>query len=432
MKKFLFYIFRIVIGRAGFEKYKAWKEKHRRHNDLLKAREYLRHQKSIIERVKAKPVKKILFFVVNMGMWKYDGLVQLMKRDSRFDIVIVSFPMPIFDSSINKLQQKRIESYCKENNLKFIPGFNYETNEYSNLRDINPDIVSYTQPYNIGYHPWLIDSFKENSIFIYTPYGVSVSEGRYFYDTYLTNIAWKVFVGSRMEKEYLDRCLSVNHGNQVVTGYTIYDKLNKPVKEKNPWNSDKKRVIWAPHHSLDDRFSFSSSNFERICDHMVNIAKKYAGSIEFAFKPHPVLKERLIEKWGLQKTEEYYQKWARMPNTFICDGSYAELFAYSDGLIHDCASFVCEYLLTGKPALYVVKDSNVPDGVSNEIGIRCFRLHYQAKEEDEIERFIDTVILRGEDGLKEERDAFVVAELLPPNGCSVGENMMKEFENLTN
>lgn len=431
MKKILFNLFRLVIGRTGFKKYKTWKGKQHRHKELLKAREYLKQQDAILDRIKAKPVKRILFFVVNMGMWKYDGLIQLMKRDSRFDIVIVSFPIPMFDSRINKLHQKEIESYCKENSLKFIPGFNYETNAYADLSDIHPDIVSYTQPYNIGYTPWLIDSFKDTSLFIYTPYGASVTQGNYFYDTYLTNVAWKVFVGSRMEKEFFNSCLSVNCDNQIVTGYTIADKLSKPALEKNPWKSNRKHIIWAPHHSIDERFSFSSSNFERLCEGMVDIAKKYAGSIEFAFKPHPILKERLIEKWGHKKTEEYYQMWAEMPNTFICEGSYAELFAYSDGLIHDCASFVCEYLLTGKPALYVVKDSNVPDSVNNELGIRCFEQHYHAKEVNEIEKFIDRVILAELDDLKKERKEFVATELLPPNGCSVGENMMKEFENLT-
>lgn len=431
MKHLLFSIFKKLIGSKGFELYKKYRSEKDRKCDLKKARVYLNNQNRILEQIKAKDVKKIVFFVLNMGMWKYDGLIQLLKKDTRFEVTVVSFDMPQFNKSNSEEHQKRIREYCIANDLNFIPGYNYQTNQYADLTNLNPDIVSYTQPYNIGYTPWLIDAFKEHSLFIYTPYGISVTDGRYLYDTYLTNIAWKIFVGSNIEKEYLNRCLSVNSGNQVVTGFSIYDQLNNPSINKNPWSSMKKKVIWAPHHSIDNKFSFSSSNFERICNEMVELAKKYHDLIEFAFKPHPILKERLIEKWGIEKADKYYRQWEGMPNTFICEGDYAELFAYSDGIIHDCASFVCEYLMTTKPALYVVNGSDVPEGVSNEIGIKCFNQHYHAKEISEIDIYLRSIIIEGNDILKNQRISFVNQYLIPPHGNTVGQNMMNELLELT-
>ena len=431
MKSIIFAVFKKIIGSKGFELYKSFKSERRR-QDLRKAKGYLYHQGEILERVTAMNVKKIVFFVLNMDMWKYDGLIHLLNNDERFDITIISFDMPQLDSQNSKKHQKQISEYCRQNGLKFIPGYDYRSGKFADISSLNPDIVSYTQPYNNGYTPWLIDAFKDNSLFIYTPYGASVAEGRYFHDTYLTNIAWKVFVGSEMEKDYINKCLSVNSNNQVVTGYPIYDRLCNPKKEMNPWHSQKKKVIWAPHHSIDNRYSFSSSNFERICYQMIILAKEFEDKIEFAFKPHPMLKERLIEKWGREKTEEYYCNWMTMPNTFISEGDYAELFAYSDGLIHDCGSFVCEYLLTGKPALYVVRDSSIPESVNNENGIQCFNQHYHALGIEEIENFLLHNILKGEDPLKDQRTSFVNNSLLPPGGYSVGQNMMNELLKLIN
>ena len=65
---------------------------------------------------------------------------------------------------------------------------------------------------------------------------------------------------------------------------------------------------------------------------MVELAKKYQDSIQFAFKPHPVLKFRLINIWGEQKTEEYYKLWETMPNTQLETGDYIDLFLTSDAL----------------------------------------------------------------------------------------------------
>lgn len=427
MKKYIISKIKNILGSKRLEKYHKYKLKKKREKDTQKAIDYLKKRDKIIDNIKSKPIKKILFFILNMDMWKYDKLLKLLIKDERFDVTIVSFDMPQLDKINSRIQQKRIASYCEDNGVKFIPGYDYENDTFNDLSTVHPDIISYTQPYNQGYEPWLIDSFIANSLFIYTPYGVSVTQGKHFYDTLLTNIAWKIFVGSNIEKDIINSDLSISSDNQVVTGYAITDILRNPILEKNPWKSNKKKVIWAPHHSLDNRYSFSSSNFERIYDKMIDIARKYSNQIEFAFKPHPILKERLIEKWGYEKTTAYYKKWQDMPNTFLCEGEYAPLFAYSDALIHDCASFVCEYLLTMKPALYITQDSSIPKSVNNKLGELCFNQHYHAKDIFEIEDFLSSVVIGGNDILKSEREVFVTKELLPSNGNTVGQNMMNEL-----
>lgn len=111
-----------------------------------------------------------------------------------------------------------------------------------------------------------------------------------------------------------------------------------------------------------------------------------------------------------------------MENSFVCTEDYAVLFAQSDGLIHDCASFACEYLLTGKPAFYICKGDKPQAGIDNEFGLECFKQHYHGYTIIEIERFICDII-NGYDPKYHSRNKFVKDFLLPSNDKSVSENM---------
>jgi CDP-glycerol glycerophosphotransferase (TagB/SpsB family) len=107
---------------------------------------------------------------------------------------------------------------------------------------------------------------------------------------------------------------------------------------------------------------------------MKELAVKYRSQVSIAFKPHPVLRSRLEELWGREKTDEYYRFWEELDNTFVADGEYAALFAASDAMIHDCGSFTAEYLYTGKPVLYVFRHDR--RATENEFGRRALRAHY--------------------------------------------------------
>ncbi|MCH5221519.1 MAG: CDP-glycerol glycerophosphotransferase family protein [Muribaculaceae bacterium] len=387
-----------------------------------------------LELIKEKSEKEcvtILFFMYNISMWKYDGLMKLLLSNPKYNPVIVPFVMPERTFDINKRNRDEVVEYCIANNFPLKEGYDFESKQFLDISDINPDIVVYTQPYNKGYKNWRIEKFP-NSLFVYTPYGISTSKNKGLKDTFLTNIAWKIFVSCQLEKTiYADNLSSKAIDNIAVTGPVIFDQLTTADKSKSPWRDNgKKRVIWAPHHSIDDKRGFSNSTFELFCFEMIELAKKYRDQIEIAFKPHPTLEERLIEKWGKTKTESYYNQWRQMPNTMICTGDYSELFAFSDALVHDCASFVCEYLYTQKPVLYISKDSCPPEGVANELGRECFQQHYHGHCISDIDNFIRDAVIGGNDPMKLERFSFVQNRLIPPNNRTVAENMLSELDTI--
>lgn len=376
----------------------------------------------------ANPVR-VLFFVTDMAMWKYHELFTLMNGSERFSPLIVPyFPRK---TGVQLMQRSRdgIKAYADAHRFPFLDGYDFATGTYADLRPLCPDIVVYTQPYNYGYPQWGIDAFSRNSLFAFTPYGAAVAEGRQFRDTYLLNIAQYIFVSSPVEKEVYLKSMPVNTEALIITGSEIFDLIKHADAMRSPWKShgERKHLIWAPHHSIDDLNSFASSNFERIADAMLEIADRYADTVEFAFKPHPLLRKRLYDKWGPERTDTYYNAWARKSNAFVATGPYIELFAFSDAMIHDCSSFAAEYLYTGKPVMYLTAEKEPGVALGNEYGRMCFDLHYRGYTIEEIERFIVQTVINGDDSMQNDRDMFVDSQLTPPNNATPGENMLKNL-----
>lgn len=172
------------------------------------------------------------------------------------------------------------------------------------------------------------------------------------------------------------------------------------------------------------------STFLEIANGMLELAEEYSSKVQFVFKPHPLLKEKLCrtEVWGRGKTEEYFARWAAMPNTSLTDGEYYDLFMTSDALIHDCCSFMTEYLYTGKPLMFITHDKERIAGSVNDFGKECLKRHYFGNGIKEIKAFIDTVVIGGDDKMKGDRKSFFEESLKTPGTGSVAGNIFNVFD----
>ena len=108
--------------------------------------------------------------------------------------------------------------------------------------------------------------------------------------------------------------------------------------------------------------------------------------------------------WGKEKADSYYDSWRNAPNSHVEEGQYIGLFKHSDAMIHDCASFMVEYLFTGNPVMYLINKDRDYSNLSPYI-VKAFELHEKGRTQVEIEQFIKNVI----DGVDEKkRRAFQV------------------------
>ena len=107
-----------------------------------------------------------------------------------------------------------------------------------------------------------------------------------------------------------------------------------------------------------------------------------------------------------------------------------DIFATSDGMIMDSASFLGEYLYVNKPLLFLTRKEQA----FNSLGEKTLSCYYTAKGEDyiAIEQFVERVILQGEDMMEDIRTQVFAEELdyADTNGCSASEFIYKDIMKL--
>lgn len=390
---------------------------------------YRRRIPKLVKQVRQKEKIKVLFVLSDISLWKTEGLYQTMLRHPRFE--------PILGTTLITADIAS-ESIRKYNNLiKYLDKAEYQHIEIyeSNLDIIKPDIIFYQEPYN-GVIPEKVFYYTQSlkgALICYVPYSMHTlaikPSNKWIIDWEMHRYCWQIYVENKITAGFGK--LSILKGKNIrITGMPIQDVLSQP-KEKfnNPWvkqSSNKKRIIFAPHHSIPSKgYPGNLSKFLDVADIMVSLTRQYKDSIQFAFKPHPFLKKKLVDVWGKEKTNNYYRFWDESENTQLCEGEYLDLFKYSDAMIHDCDSFTLEYCYVKKPVMFLTSKEGIKvrEEDLNDFGKMAFNLHDKGDEAISIERFIRSVI-RGEDDKQEQRTFFYKNYLLPPNHKKASENII--------
>ena len=381
-----------------------------------------RDEASIMKRIQDKETINVAFFCMSTSLWKYETLFQSMLDDKRFNpIFFISPKMDVYKAM--KKEVRMMKKYCKEKNYPCVNlknCFFYIGHEISNYYI---DIAFYSQPYTrISCREYYYDKMKD-ALLCYTPYGYLISKMKHNYVSILNLIAWKNYLPTS-ESYNIALDFNPSYTNLYDYGYLGYDMYNS-CKEYIWGKEGTKRIIWSPHYSIGNGW-IKLSYFLDISDYMVELAKKYSDTISFAFKPHPYLYPTLCKNWGRKRTDEYYRLWDTMPNCVLYNGNGYELMKSSDAMIHDCASFLLDYMYTQKPCLYVSFSGhlNVESGID---GINAYDAHYHAKEKGEIESFIKEVVLNGNDELKHARRAVLEKHIIKAGYQSATSRIMNDL-----
>jgi hypothetical protein len=208
---------------------------------------------------------------------------------------------------------------------------------------------------------------------------------------------WKTFLANEAVRADWARANPVLEPSLVVAGFAKMDRLADFTPGPGP-----KTVILSPHHTLTKDGAadgLALSNFLRYADFFLELAQKFP-DIHFVFRPHPLLFPRLAMKewWGPEKTDAYRAKMESLPNVeFQRGGYYLATFAESAALVHDCGSFVGEYMYTGKPQCYMLRDASTLEREFTPLGREILGCNYPVYDERGIEDFLRTVVLAGED-----------------------------------
>ncbi len=356
-----------------------------------------------------------------------------MFSDKRFMLSILLVPYVAYSDKDKEEALKRLRNYFSNKGIQFYDFRSYDLTYITLKSGLDPDFIFFPQPYDNCFAPCLSSQSFEKKLICYSPYGMPTIFEEWTINLRFHNIAWRFYYPTSANWEDFLKNSFIKGRNVRVVGDPIADQFNssETLDIWKPQDKNKKRIIWAPHYSIKNNSSgmLHRDSFDWLSDVMLEIASEYKDRIQFSFKPHPRLFQELenSEGWGSKRAGEYYSIWDLSPNTQLDTGEYVNLFKTSDAIIHDCASFTAEYHFTGKPALFVTKDIDSQRAQLTSFGKMALDCHYIGKCTDDIRSFIDEVVLKERDPLKDAREKFKATYLCPPGGKSSAENIYEDI-----
>ena len=352
-----------------------------------------------IKRIKNKKGKIKVGFLVNENQkWNCQTLYDELEKNDKYEPVILL-------TQNEKIHKNKTENYSdiKENfdffqkkGLRIEFAYDLKKGKYLSLKKFNCDIIFFPQPWFLNCSQSVYNVAKY-SLTAYVPYCFHMleEENNYFVDFH--DILWMYFVESPLyEKKYAKK---FSAKNVFFSGHTKLDNYLFSNEKDIKNSSDKKVIIYAPHHYNCFRHRFIT--FDWNGKELLDFAKKHS-EFEWIFKPHPIFKNSLIEQniMDIDSVNAYFDEWEKI-GTVYTQGDYYNLFKKSSILITDCISFLAEYMPTKNPVIFLKSLNQIAP--FTELGEKITEYYYKVHNWQEFCNTFETVVKNNDDYLKTKR-----------------------------
>ena len=306
-----------------------------------------------------------------------------------------------------------IVNYYKDQNMEVYQTYDFVNNCNISLEKFSPDIIFYSRPWGIA-SEHDVDSLASKALTCYIPYFISNSPASFEANHDFHNKLWKYFVlNNDLKKEYAS--IMTNKGrNLSVVGYPLLETFFEKIMNEG-------YVIYAPHWTVGEMSSLRYATFDWNGKEILEFAKAHP-EIKWVFKPHPILKGKIIES-GLmtqEEVEEYWNEWDKIGIKY--EGpDYLDLFKQSKAMITDCGSFLAEYMPTKNPVILLRSKKATP---YNFLAQKVTKYYYSVWNLEQLNEQLEKVLLQGRDPWKERRLSMLESLKLVNNAS---QNIVDEF-----
>lgn len=366
--------------------------------DILKNRIIInktrQHYKIVEKRIKNRGNRPIRYacYVMYASDFGESEIFTIMINDKDFQPTIVIVP------DIARGKEHMIRTYQETKAFllnKFGPqyildGYDIKSDTYFDYSE-KFDIIASNCPYNEMLHAYHKLSYlnTKDVLTVHTVYGYFISKygEKNLFPKLEISCLWRIFLDTPYTlKSYKNKSLC--HGKNAITlGYPKMDSLAK-YKEKE---RDRKAIIIAPHHTVNVP-SLPLSNFLAYYNLILELPTLFP-NVDFIFRPHPLLFTHLVNKgyWTENEVTEYLKQIEEKGIFYSHGGDYFKLFCNSDAIIHDCGSYITEWLFTGKPCCFVAKDDSIFNFFT-KLGKESIKYYKIAYSREQIIDFIQSVV----------------------------------------
>jgi len=393
----------------------------------------LLHKRLLAKHRGTRPIR-VVFLVSNMASWKVGPVFARMLEDEDFFPVAVI--CPVVNGPLSKVAAQAAESvrhYLDTHGYDQIDLTNVDEDKANEALDkLDPHLVVFTNPHRLV-PKWLHDDLFRNRLSCYVPYSHEVmqyGDDQEQHNQASHNAFWKVFVPHDASRRSYAKARIRGDSGVSVTGFPACEPLMAPAatRDPSPWKRQerpKKRVIYAPHWLW--RPDIKMATIDALGEAVMQIAHDYREDIQWALRPHPMLKPRLMHDpaWGTLRTDAFFDFWKNSAFSQVHEDDYIPLFRTSDAMIHDSGSFLAEYLYLQKPVMYLMTEQT-GDMYFNSFGREAITACEIGRSSDEIRRFLDD-LLAGSNALVD-HSAFFKQEIAPHLKTPPSKKICKEIK----
>ena len=192
---------------------------------VYKLRKVQKNHEKALEKIRGKEKIKVVFLLIHESVWKYEGLYELMKKDDRFDPVVVVCPYTPYGEEVMLRDLNQAYRAFKEKGYNVIKSLNETSGEWLDVKkELEPDLVFFTNPWGgLTRKEYTITNFLD-TLTCYVPYGFKNS---HLYQAHFNqatqNFVWKFFLETTIHQKLAKKYSSNKGVNTIVTGYPGMD-----------------------------------------------------------------------------------------------------------------------------------------------------------------------------------------------------------------
>lgn len=320
---------------------------------------------------------KVCFIVQRTEIFtSVQSVFETMCSDNRFSVSILVLPR--YDHAKKKVDISTIEKnidFCKklDEKITVINPYNTQTKSFEGISGYNFDFIFLGLPY-AGEYPeeYHFKTLSQYSRLCYVPYGSSYTDGMKMIKGCFTDnlLSYVDYLFSDCDKVYnycnskLRLCKNTDLKSIVYNfGYPRFDLIKRSDKSGNA-----KTFLWLPRWTTNFDNNEKSTFLENK-DVLIDYFKEHSELI-LIIRPHPLMFSHYIAMGIMSQTEvnDYKSLIASLPNVSLDESSsYMESFEKADCLIADYSAIDIEFLLTGRPIIYLdnvnAMDKNISDAL---------------------------------------------------------------------
>lgn len=338
---------------------------------------------------------RFAFIVFTASVWNVDELYKYLVADKRFLVDIIVGRYKKVKKGEKEEEFEQTKHFFTDKQYPFLVA-----DDIKSLEDY--DIVFTMNPYPPPDKQLYLFHIPLDTIVLHTSYSYMLAGNKNKTNLFMYHCAYRYYTDSDYYRTLVDKS-ELSTGSAVWMGFL---KMDQFFEADSIRLSDKKVIIYAPHHSVNYT-EYKSATFSDNYLDILELAKKYSKDTYWIYKPHPGLRTSSVTAGifdSLEGYDEYVSKWRALPNAEVADaGIYYSLFKGSDAMITDSVSFLAEYQFTGKPLLLLESGKEE----YNEFGNSVVDILYKCdgKDIDGIEAFINDVV-SGRDTMKAIREKY--------------------------